>query len=227
MNIKKLSEKGKRTDNQDFLLIDTSDALRNSFIIADGMSGYVDGAVAAKLSCEKILDKIKSAPKINTVFLQESIDIANQAILEINTNRQELSGAAVAGLVLHALSAHIFWLGDLTVYALKNGKVIFQTRSHTMVNALQDSGIEFDEQTILDYTHILTRNLSGKPEKATIGYHYMEVEQGDQFLICSDGALPTIDQWIAGIPSSGAIDLPEKDLATNSEDNYSAILITV
>src|SRR5690606_40404856 len=94
------------------------------------------------------------------------------------------SGATIGGIVVEKNISHIFWVGDVMVYQINKDKVLFQTKSHTLVNSLLESENVKEEKSLERYKHIVTRSISGKPSESNIGYYSTVFSQDNLFIIC-------------------------------------------
>jgi protein phosphatase len=75
------------------------------------------------------------------------------------------------------------------VYLVSKDKVLFQTKSHTLINSLLESDSIKEEKSLERYKHIVTRSISGKPSESSIGYQSIRFSEDDIFIICSDGCI--------------------------------------
>ena len=64
MRIIKYSNIGRRSQNQDFVLSKEIGENKAIYIVADGMGGYSDGDMAAKIAAEKIANCIVKGKSI-------------------------------------------------------------------------------------------------------------------------------------------------------------------
>lgn len=189
---------GKRPNNEDALLSDPQNGL---FILCDGVGGADKGEIASELSCEKIYEAfIKQGKRQLTENLLDTyISEANKAIADHIMSFPEAKGMAttVAFLQLYDQQAHLAHIGDSRIYHIRDGEILFQTRDHSYVNELVLSGfITEEEAKIHSKKNIITRALTGNTNESKLAdmHTIVEIEEGDYFLLCSDGVLEAIDE---------------------------------
>lgn len=227
MQIQQLTGKGKRESNQDFICIDRLESGASFFLIADGMGGYEKGDEAAKIVSENIFTFLNYVESINEQSIQKAIQKANLAIKQFNDKNNIRSGATIGGVIVIEDIAHIFWIGDVMVYQISKENILFQTKSHTLVNRLLESDSIKEEKSLERYKHIVTRSISGKPSESCIGYQSIQFSEGDSFIICSDGVHNTVsvEQILMYINQENGLQQLESQFLKDAQDNYSVITI--
>lgn len=157
--------------------------------VADGMGGHQAGDVASRIIIEEIssIGLPVSAMDQRARFL-ERIDRANQAILaHARDSALTTVGSTLAALLIHGHEFACIWAGDSRVYLLRKGLLHRLTTDHSEVSRLIAKG----ELTEAEAQHYPGRNVITKaigiqmnpnPETVT-----GVVEEGDVFLLCSDG----------------------------------------
>ncbi|MCD9577507.1 PP2C family protein-serine/threonine phosphatase [Flavobacterium soyae] len=227
MQIQQLTGKGKREINQDFICLNKLESGASFFLIADGMGGYEKGDEAAKIATENIFTFLNYVENINEQNIQQAVQKANLAIKQFNTKNNIKSGATIGGIIIEKSTVHIFWVGDVMVYQINKDKVLFQTKSHTLVNSLLDSDNKNEDKSLDKYKHIVTRSLSGKPSEPSIGYQSKTFSEDDLFIIFSDGFhnLISIEQLLVLINQKNGLQELEYLFLREAEDNYSIIII--
>jgi len=113
------------------------------------------------------------------------------------------------------------------VYQINKDKVLFQTKSHTLVNSLLESESINEEKSLEKYKHIVTRSISGKPSESSIGYQLIQFSEGDTFIICSDGVHNTVsvEQILMYIHQENGLQQLENQFLKDAQDNYSVITV--
>lgn len=227
MQVQQLTGKGKRESNQDFICIDRLESGASFFLIADGMGGYEKGDEAARIVSENIFTFLNYVESINEQNIQQAVQKANLAIRQFNIKNNIKSGATIGGIILEKNIFHIFWIGDVMVYQINKDKVLFQTKSHTLVNSLLESESIREEKSLDKYKHIVTRSVSGKPSESCIGYQSIEFSEEDSFIICSDGIHNTIsvEQILVYASQENGLQELENQFLQKSRDNYSVIIL--
>ena len=227
MEVKQLTGTGKRDSNQDFIYIDRLESGASFFLIADGMGGYEKGEEAARIVSENIFTFLNYSTSINEQQIQQAVQKANLAIKQFNVKNNIKSGATIGGIIKDKHIAHIFWVGDVMIYRINKDEILFQTKSHTLVNSLLESDSIKEEKSLEKYKHIVTRSISGKPSESTIGYQLISFSEGDSFIICSDGVHNTVsvEQILMYINQENGLQKLESEFLTDAHDNYSVIIV--
>ena len=227
MQIEYISGIGKRETNQDIIYIDTLDSGASFFLIADGMGGYEKGDEAATIISESIFTFLNYVEKIDENAIQKAIQKANLAIKQFNTKNNIKSGATIGGIIIENNNSHLFWVGDVMIFQIREWDILFQSKSHTLINSLKESNNITDTKSIEKYRHVVTRSISGKPSESTIGYSFNSCFNKDLFIICSDGVHDTIsiEKLIFMLKEGKSLKVIEQQLEKEAQDNYSLIIL--
>lgn len=176
----------------------------NLFVLSDGMGGLESGEKASRLATEAILTHCREAaanPALasfgkhiegvseNSNRLASAVRLANQ---EVYHAAQDLGGRGGMGATIIAVQvlddrvciAHV---GDSRVYLLRNGEFIQLTEDHSFVAEQVRRGILTEEQASRSrMRNVLTRAL-GIDREVEVDVSEEFLEEGDKFLLCSDG----------------------------------------
>ena len=236
-----------REQNEDYFLVDQEMGL---FLLADGMGGHAAGEVAARLAVDTVRDifqrsadpdetRLEREITDGTDFIRERMRYAmNQASIEIRRSAMENPSQAGMGTTLVACLmeqglAHLAHVGDSRIYLYRNRRLQRLTRDHTVVQMELDAGrITPELARIVPHKNILTQS---------IGYHgpvepdtsTRPVEQGDIFILCSDGLTdPLDDPELARLiqkydPVDLADELTDAALRAGGEDNITIVVVHV
>jgi protein phosphatase len=137
-------------------------------------------------------------------------------------------------LLMYPEKAFIAWCGDTRVYHLRAGKILFKTEDHSLVNALKKEGeITEEEARLHPQKNIILRAIKADGSPIDADSHWIEeLQEGDYFLLCTDGVLENIsDDDIQSLLSEN--DTAKTDLAKSfqalcygrTRDNYSMYLV--
>ena len=165
------------------------------FVVADGMGGAQAGEVASKAAAESFAGELPQAPPER--LLEETIEAANRTIHELARKDPELAGmgtTTTAAIVdLEAEEVAIGHVGDSRAYRLRGGKFEQLTRDHSLVEEMRRKGQLTDAQAE-DHPQrsIITRALGPEPE-VQVDVQTVPAQDGDVFLICSDGLTTMLD----------------------------------
>lgn len=218
MEVFQYSGIGQRAANQDYVLCkELPNNLGNLFIVCDGMGGYVAGDVAARVACEEIFAQLS---------LGHSIDLAiSSANSKINEQKQIIGtdkmGCTVAACLIKNNEVYIFWCGDSRVYLIKDGKVDFVTKDHSMLEEIKNVR-PLTTSDIKRYSHIITRSLMGN-ETDVVDKIVLPLQDNTRILICSDGFHKELnEETIATIDVEEVV--KDNDMY---DDNYSVVSISI
>ncbi len=235
-----IQEIGKRPNQEDSIYPKLGEATDKDrlFILCDGMGGHERGEVASQTVCEAMGGFLKSKPFSEEVFNQ-GLEAAYDALDSINVAECEKKpGTTMTFLQFHKKGAFIAHIGDSRVYHIRPsiGKILFQTKDHSLVNQLIDLG----EMTPIEAKHSQVKNVITRammplqsPRPKPDIYHTSDIKTDDYFMMCSDGMLEQIeDENLNNILSLKDKDDEEKveilkKVTSNNSDNHSAHLIHV
>ena len=228
MTVFEYSGIGGRKVNQDFLAYATMDEKHAVFIVADGMGGYSHGEVAAQVAANAVKDFVEeNYQKLEPEeLLSEAISFANESIsIKRIAMHVKQMGAVIVVAYVCEHTCWIAWVGDSRVYVMRDGKPIYQTEDHSLINELLQ--VNTLKATDLEkYSAIVTRSLMGENINANPDIHSVTVQDGDVIWLCSDGVHKEIP--IYWLPDDDAelksfLDGQNKHLS----DNYTLIKVTL
>ncbi len=175
-----------RTVNEDLALESLS-----LFAVADGMGGHVGGEIAARTAIDTL--QAEFARKASAEGLAAAIHEANKAVWERGHADVDLRGMGTT-LIAAALVATddgdrlvLANVGDSRAYRLHAGELVQLTTDHSVAEELVARGeLSEEEAAVHPHRHILTRALGVQPDVAVDVWELVP-EEGDRFLLCSDG----------------------------------------
>jgi PPM family protein phosphatase len=234
-----LNEIGQRTNNEDRIYpqkgLQTSDD--KLFIVCDGMGGHEKGEVASEIVTQTLGSELKNHKEyVDEWQIAIAFDKAQNKIQEYIKNNPEAQGMGTTLTMLYINKKDIIvaHCGDSRIYQVRNGKIIFKTQDHSLVNELLRSGIINEQEA---ETHpkknVITRAIQGSatPVKADVSV-IKDIQASDYFFLCSDGILESInDQKLENLllnkNTSEVIQELNRLCLQNSKDNYSCYLIKI
>ncbi|MEA2599941.1 MAG: family protein phosphatase [Acidobacteriota bacterium] len=189
-----------RAHNEDYFEIDPQHRL---YVVADGMGGHSHGEVASQIAVNTIRDFIaKTADKDTTWpfgmdarlerhsnLLKMAVRMAHDHVLRAISRDGSLygMGTTVVGLLVAGQTAAVAHVGDSRAYRLRAGRLEQLTQDHTWVNEQVVAGFLSKEQARSHpLKNVVTRALGGESD-VLVDVRELEVEDGDLFLLCSDG----------------------------------------
>lgn len=173
---------GMRTNNEDSLGTHKNG---NSLIavVADGLGGHANGEIASKLAVDALLEYIEKK-EIDEDELLYAILNASDVICKADINGH----TTIAALWLkesYAVAAHV---GDSRIYQFRDGKIIFQSVDHSVVQmAVLIGELEPDAVRHHKDRNKVFRVLGEYGEKPKVDSTELNIQPGDRFLLCSDG----------------------------------------
>ena len=206
------------------------------FMVADGMGGAQAGEIASRMCAEAFAeaDLVRGAP---SDVLRETIRTANSRILERSRSDPDAAGmgtTVTAAFMDDAGTIAFAHVGDSRAYLLREGSLQRLSDDHSLVGELVRKG----ELSETDAEHhpqrsVITRAL-GTDESVEVDSFAVRAQDGDLFLLCSDGLNTMVPEAaIADILAGGgaaakiARDLVRAALAGGGEDNVTAIVFRV
>ena len=200
---------GGRVEQQDRVeIIASPDGDVYLLVVADGMGGYQDGAHAAQTvidTARQFFETGKVTDPLNS--LERLCAEAHQAVSAIGNKKGQPPGSTCVFLYVSNDEARWAHVGDSRLYHFRNGTMLARTLDHSMVQLLVARG----EMTEADMAASPLQNqqymrLGGKqaprPELGAA-----EVQEGDLFLLCSDGFWESVDpQEVQAIATKDSIE---------------------
>ncbi len=226
MEIYTFSAKGRRENNEDYLLNRQLLSGYSIHLLADGMGGHEHGEIASLLACEAIAGylapNLANSDIVST--LQQSVSTANSIMYDKSQQLGAKMGTTIAGTLIQGNKAYIFWLGDVRIYHFRNNQLLFQSEDHSLINDMQKQG-SVSALNLERYKNIVTRSITGTPEHDELVVTETNCNSGDTLLLCSDGLWQNWD--IASIFNLSEEKLDEifSEKESSNEDNYSMLRI--
>ncbi|MBF0101187.1 MAG: serine/threonine-protein phosphatase, partial [Desulfobacterales bacterium] len=164
-----LSKPGGRKENQDYCGYKTINSI-TCYVMADGLGGHKGGAIASKIAVETILKSFESTPELSVTAIERYIESAQTAILSQQEIEPKLFNMRTTILVFIVDQTRALWahIGDTRLYHFSKGSIVFQTKDHSLPQAMADAGkIDISEIRHHDDRNRLLRSL-GNAENFSI-----------------------------------------------------------
>ncbi|HKY02224.1 MAG TPA: protein phosphatase 2C domain-containing protein [Burkholderiales bacterium] len=187
------SRQGPRKANQDRVAYSYSrDSL--CMVIADGMGGHLHGEVAAQIATQFIVEAFQrqAQPRLNEPFkfLLDTIMHAHLAIIDYANVRGLLETPRTTCVACVVQDGLAYWahVGDSRLYLIREGRIEGQTRDHSRVQMLVDSGRIREEAVAVHPDRNKIFNCLGQmaPPKIELS-RATALRHRDTILMCSDG----------------------------------------
>src|SRR5256885_4124003 len=215
---------------------DTYVAAPPLFAVADGMGGAQAGEVASRLAAS-VLEGGDSdgldAPERIDALIQE----ANRRIYDRASTDPAASGMGTTMTValVDGMTVAIGHVGDSRAYLVRGEHMEQLTEDHSLVNELLKSGrLSEEEAHVHPQRSVITRAVGTDPDVDVDGFT-IEAEEGDVFLLCSDGLTDMVsDEEILELVHEHRDDLDKAVKALvaaankgGGEDNITAIALQI
>ena len=218
------------------------------FVVADGMGGHLGGEVASDLAVTTLTKTFELSGKIrkkkvkrNQSGLLHAVERANNRIIEKASDNTSLKGM---GTTLCAVmigngedqnpALLITNVGDSRIYQLSVGKFNQITEDHSLVADLVRAGeLTSEEAARHPQRNVLTRAL-GIESNLKADMWELQINDGDKFLLCSDGLFNELSETRimeilseASDPQTAADLLVNESVEVGGHDNVTAMVLTV
>lgn len=156
-------------------------------MVADGVGGYGEGDVAAKIVINELKTSIKSIEQTEQELREAilaGIDKANNLII----NKTSGAATTITIVVLHNNIIRVYHAGDTEVLVVgQKGKVKYQTLAHSPVSYAIEAGLLDEEQAMMhEERHIVSNVLGYADMHISVGAPFTMAPR-DTLLIGSDG----------------------------------------
>lgn len=158
------------------------------FAVADGMGGAQAGEVASKLAATT-LESEDRRPLQGVERVAALIQEANRRVYDRAVSDPAVSGMGTTMTValVEGMTVAIGHVGDSRAYLVRGETMEQLTDDHSLVNELLKSGqLSPDEAHGHPQRSVITRAVGTDPD-VDVDAFTVEAEDGDVFLICSDG----------------------------------------
>ena len=224
------TDKGGRPHNEDAYVCRPDLGL---FAVIDGMGGQAAGEKAAALAREALLRE-KSAVK--------GLCAANEEVHRLAGENEAFKGMGCVASVVHVdgEGAQIAHVGDTRVYLAGAAGCEQLTRDHTLAARRQEEyGLDDKTARGMGGHNQVTRDIGGQPrdeDGAWIDRVEVPLEDGDVFLLCSDGlhgVLPGDELFTrlrtarrdGTTPETLAEDLVDLAMQRGTRDNVTVVVV--
>lgn len=209
------------------------------YFVADGMGGHSAGEVASAIAVSTLSDLLAGVAGngLSADDLAAAVRHANIAILSEATRDRAKAGmgTTLTGLAVadpetrRALVANV---GDSRTYLWRHGELRQITKDHSHVQSLVDRGAITRAEARVHYQRNIVLRAMGIDPDLDVDVFEVDIEDGDRFIVCSDGLVDEADDdtiEIAIRTSSGTRDLADKlvDLANEmgGRDNVTVVVV--
>lgn len=205
---------------------------RGLWVVADGMGGHTLGDLASRM----IIDALDALPPHDNLeaavaATRACLQTVNQQLREEAINRNaRIIGSTVVVLLACGRRCACLWAGDSRIYRYRHGQLAQLTRDHSQLEELRSSG-QLTEYTLTLVARNLITRAVGAADTLDIDEETMEVDDGDIFLLCSDGLSNEVEEQtmrnalVAGDCQHASEALLELALQHGGNDNISVVVV--
>ncbi len=203
--------------------------------IADGMGGHAFGEVASGM----VINALQRLTPLNSLTARmtdatDTLQAVNQRLrVEATACRVPIIGTTVLALLAWDRYCGYLWAGDSRLYHCRNGVMTQLTRDHSPLEELKSlANFNAGDFLLLPSRNLITRAV-GAAETLTLEYRTMQVNDGDLFLLCSDGLSNEVTEddmrcaLMAGDCQQASQALLDLALNGGGRDNISLIVVRV
>lgn len=209
-------------------------------VLSDGLGGHYGGDVASKLVVMSVLDAFQKVPECNIKAVEALLRVGDDAIIqeqERNIDLKYMRATAVI-LIIDIEQRLAAWghVGDSRLYCFRRGRVVMQTRDHSVSQRMIDAGYMKPEALRLSpqRNQLIAALGNNKHFDVDITPTELPLQHHDVFLLCSDGLWEYVQENemeqmlnLSGSASQWLEAMEKQVLARGHEgqDNYSAIAL--
>ena len=212
---------------------------RNLFAVADGVGGAEAGEVASQTAIEVLEEAFRH--HLDGADIEDLMELAIQrANASIHQMAQEHARFAMMATTIVALhvsgnKATIGHVGDSRLYRLTpDGELLRETEDHSVVEEEVRAGRMTPEQAANHPSKNVISRALGAEEDVEVDMKTMEVEDGTEFILCSDGITRHVsDSELRQLLvlnddlESVCQELKERCYERGAEDNLTVVLVRV
>ena len=239
LEVSVLSNPGGRERNEDACGFWTTDG-GCVCVVSDGAGGHGGGDVASKLAVRMILTAFQENPDFSGAGIDAALLSAHHAVVAQQATNDAQSAMRATATVLAVDTAHhtAAWghVGDTRLYCFRGGRVIAQTKDHSVVQRMVDAGYLGPAalRESLQRSRLFAALGHDEEFTATLGDAPFDIIPGDAFLLCSDGFWEYVDETAMSEALASArspadwLRLMEQDVLGNGrreQDNFSALAV--
>ena len=164
------------------------------FAVADGMGGAQAGEVASKLAASALeggtTEELGGLERLDALIQEANRRIYDRASTDPTASGM---GTTMTVALVEGMSVMIGHVGDSRAYLVRGESMEQLTEDHSLVNELVKSGkLSEEEAHIHPQRSVITRAVGTDPD-VDVDAFTIEAEDGDVFLICSDGLTDMVE----------------------------------
>jgi protein phosphatase len=222
------------------------------YLVADGMGGHQSGEVASMMAADSVRSFFEATEKEDATWpfpidpnltlaenrLSAAIKMANKQIFERSISDHSLQGmgTTIVGVLLSPEKrlAYVAHVGDSRAYRIRGGEVTLLTRDHSLINdyLMMMPDMPKEAMDVLP-KNVITRAL-GMQDSVVVDLATEEIQEGDRFVLCSDGLSGQVsDERIGEVVDANqsleecARILVKESNDAGGEDNVTVVVVAI
>ena len=206
------------------------------WVVADGMGGHEAGDVASQMVVST-LNEIQLGSSLEKYIndIEDALVNVNKKLIEIAHRGENPTtcGSTVVVMLAYEKYCAFLWAGDSRLYRIRDNKIIQLTTDHSQVQLYVEQGlISKEEAESHPHANMITRAV-GATEDFVLDVDMQEMNEGDRYLLCSDGLtkhIPDLDfekMLAKGDVEKKCSELIDLTLARGAKDNVTAVLVDI
>jgi protein phosphatase len=186
-----------RQNNEDYYLLAPSLDL---YIVADGMGGAQAGEHASRLAGDTVAEYVWKSGEMTGEVLLKALAEANRRVMDAADADPAYHGMGTTLTAAWRVGEELLLanVGDSRAYVYQDGQLHIITEDQTWVNEVgRKLGINEDQLRIHPMRHVLTMAI-GVSDTLRIHSYAVPLQNGAQFLLCSDGLHGVVESRTIG-----------------------------
>jgi serine/threonine protein phosphatase PrpC len=200
--------------------------------VADGVGGWHAGDRASRLVVELLaaIERSSGTPELPAA-VRARLEHANALLQREAAESGRPSATTVVVLLISGRQFVCAWAGDSRLYLWRGGRLRQVTRDHTEAQAMADAGLMTLEQAERVAGRNAIARAVGAAETLELELREEPVEDGDVFLLCTDGLTKMLcDEEIAArladtAPGPAVQALLDQSLERGAIDNVTIVAV--
>lgn len=185
-----ITNRGGRDNNEDSLRYYYQSGPEGCWVVADGLGGHAAGEVASAIATEAIVERFCRNPLLSADNIRECFREALNRILSRQETEPRLKSMRTTAVALFTDGESLMWAhtGDSRLYYFRSGKLLFQTKDHSVSQACANAGEITQDQIRFHEDRGRLLKVLGTDENLKVELSApLHPERGDAFLLCTDG----------------------------------------
>jgi serine/threonine protein phosphatase PrpC len=237
-----------REHNEDSAHVDPGNRF---FIVADGMGGHAAGEVASAMAVQTVRETLEQASDEIAAFagkpdeegrkelvtlLETAVRAAHRSVFERGSRETDKQGmgTTLEVVLVAGNEAFIAHVGDSRTYLVRETRAVQITTDHTVAEVLVLEGKLSVEEAQMSPLRTILVNAIGVAPDVGIEMAHVQLHEGDEILLCSDGLhdyFPTeqeiADRLGSRDPDEALAELVELAKERGGHDNITGIVVHV